>query len=108
MGGDFPRPEARKEMERYVERLRKIKLKKGRRKVRGQGDDPMRDREAGWEVKMSAASRAIGLRWLRMARDSVERKFKDKGERLREELRENLKKIQEEVSGVGCCGCVRV
>lgn len=97
MGGEFPRPSARKEMERYVEKLRRIKLKKGKKKVRGgEKEDDFSDQMSGFEVKMNAATKAIGLRWLRMARDSVEKKFRDRGEHLREDIKDVLKKIQEQ------------
>lgn len=98
LGGEFPRPQARKEMERYVEKLRRIKLKKGKKKVAGgaEKDDDYSDRMAEWEVKVNAATKAISLRWLRMARDSVEKKFRERGEKLREDIKEILKKIQEQ------------
>ena len=101
LGGDFPRPNARAEMERYVEKLRKIKLKKGRRDiagVQGSSDGPggVSEKEKGWDVKVSAATKAIGLRWLRMARDNVEKKFVERGDKLRGDLKEILKAIREE------------
>jgi len=100
LGGDFPRPTARAEMERYVEKLRKIKLRKGRKDIAGAqaADGPgVSAKEKGWgEVKISAATKAIGLRWLRMARDSVEKKFAERGDKLRTDLREILKAIREE------------
>ena len=96
MGGEFPRPSARKEMERYVDKLRRIKLKKGKKKIAGMAADPVLEREAQWEVNVNAATKAIGLRWLRMARDSCDRKFKEKGEKLRQDIKEMLKKVQEQ------------
>lgn len=79
---------------RYVEKLRKLKVKKGKRKVAGV--DPLSEEQSDWEVHATAATKALGLRWLRMARENVEKKHKEKGDRLREDLKNNLMKVKEE------------
>jgi hypothetical protein len=58
-----------------------VKLKKGKKAVAGSDDPEQKDEE--WEVKVTAATKAIGLRWLRLARENVERKFRERGDKLR-------------------------
>jgi hypothetical protein len=96
-GGTFPRPEARKQMEEYAEKMRARKLKKAhdRRHARpgldSDSDDDGNAQAAKWAVNVSAAGRALAQRWLRKAQDSMVAAFKGKGTNLRNELTETLK-----------------
>lgn len=55
---------------RYVERMRKQKLRGGKQAVAGaQQKQPL---SKDWKVDLNAASRALALRWLRAARERLE------------------------------------
>ena len=106
-GGTFPRPEARKQMEEYAEKMRQRKLKKARDKKRAAGggdDEGSGDDEAGasaaaaakWKVAVSAASRALAQRWLRKAQDSMLANFKAKGASLRAEVEKTMRMMAPE------------
>ena len=84
----FPRPEARKSMERYAEKMRQRKLKGGKKKIAGEvlREEEMDQAAEKWIVKVNAASSAIAQRWLRKAQDSLTAKFKGKGDQLRTDV----------------------
>jgi hypothetical protein len=88
LGGMFPRPEARKSMERYAEKMRQRKLKGGKKKIAGEvlREEEMDQAAEKWIVKVNAASSAIAQRWLRKAQDSLTAKFKGKGDQLRTDV----------------------
>jgi len=63
IGGAFPKKEARNQMERYAERMRKRKLDGGKQKIAGirNVDPEAQAREQKWEVELNAASNALAV-----------------------------------------------
>lgn len=56
---------------RYVEAMRKRKLRGGKQDVAGaKEDDDSRTKD--WKVELTAASKALALRWLRAAREGLD------------------------------------
>lgn len=56
---------------RYVEAMRKRKLRGGKQDIAGaKEDDDSRTKD--WIVELTAASRALALRWLRAAREGLD------------------------------------
>jgi hypothetical protein len=95
MGGEFPRPDARKEMEKYAEKMRKRKLKGGKEPpapgAKPHAEEEEMDEAASkWITQIDAASKAIAQRWLRKAQDAISGKFKEKGNGLRREVDQTL------------------
>ncbi|CAM9426180.1 unnamed protein product, partial [Ectocarpus fasciculatus] len=80
----FPKPEAKAQMERYVERMRKRKLQGGKQDIAGKKEEDPRTKD--WIVELSAASKALAVRWLRAAREGLDGKFRARGEKLREDV----------------------
>jgi hypothetical protein len=102
-GGTFPRPEARKQMMEYAEKMRarKLKMQKERRKAAGadldsDSEDDVDAAAATWVVKVSEASKALAQRWLRLAQDSMASQFKEKGAKLREDIAATLRAMSPE------------
>ena len=56
---------------RYVEAMRKRKLQGGKQDIAGAKED-VDSRTKDWKVDLTAASRALALRWLRAARERLE------------------------------------
>lgn len=91
LGGKFPRPEAKLQMDRYAQKLRNLKMKKAKAAAKAAGE---KGREVEDEVKefaeespaFTAATKALATRWIRMARDSLESKFRSKSETLKEDI----------------------
>jgi hypothetical protein len=83
LGGNFPRADARRQMEKYASHLRQLKMKKGKEiftaKISYQGDLNDRDRYNESTVQ-------IAENWILKARQSIEHKFRVKSEVLREDL----------------------
>mmetsp|Transcript_12959 Transcript_12959/g.27791 ORF Transcript_12959/g.27791 Transcript_12959/m.27791 type:complete len:2710 (-) Transcript_12959:932-9061(-) len=109
LGGDFPRPDAREQMQEYANRMREAKIRREARKkqknnrtakVAGEGG---RDAHGGdssekafGQVHLNAASTALLQRWVRLARKHVVTRGKEKAARVREELDAVLEKMPEE------------
>ncbi|CAM9444697.1 unnamed protein product, partial [Hapterophycus canaliculatus] len=66
----FPKPEAKAQMERYVEGMRRRKLQGGKQDIAGTKEEDPRTKD--WIVELNAASRALALRWLRAARQGLD------------------------------------
>jgi hypothetical protein len=101
LGGTFPRPEARGQMERYAQRMRDMKTRRGARTKRdravaGAAHDLDQDVHKDWPTQFSAVTVAIGQRWLKAARENTQKRFQERTEKLQEELRECLRKMKEE------------
>jgi hypothetical protein len=99
LGGLFPRPDAKRQMDRYSQKLRDLKMKKAREEAR-KGIEP---EEVGDELvkdfdvdTFNAATQALALRWIRLARDSLEARFRDKSAKIRETLGTCLGDMPEE------------
>ena len=97
IGGQFPRPQARRQMERYAQKLRQLKMKKSKDAVNAQlsgqqasGLDPFE------QMQITAVTKALALRWIRMARDKLESKFRIRGQDLAESLEQTLEHMPEE------------
>ena len=95
LGGTFPRPDARKQMEKYAQKLRELKMKKARDMV---GKEPIKniDNDENEAAQITAATKALALRWIRMARDFLESKFRLRSESFREDLEALLAQMPEE------------
>jgi hypothetical protein len=85
LGGTFPRADARKQMERYAQKLRELKMKKARDAAAGIQPKAM-EIDEGEAADITAATKALALRWIRMARDAMESKFRLRSETFREDL----------------------
>jgi len=102
LGGMFPRPDARKQMERYAQKLRQLKLKKAKDAVskdKDGGQVSELDKKLGFDsdqMVVDNATKALAQRWIRMARDSLQAKFKVRSEALRTELETVLESIHED------------
>ena len=99
MGGMFPRPEARRQMERYAQKLRQLKLKKAKDALKGDGGPSELDKKLGFDkdqIVVDAATKALAMRWIRMAKDSLSAKFKLRSETLRVDLDATLEDIHED------------
>eukprot|EP00945_MAST-04E_sp_MAST-4E-sp1_P006724 g6724.t1 len=93
LGGNFPRPNARAEMEAYAQKMRDYKLKKAREEAKAKGlisDDDDFDESSKMEVGyLNAATKALCKLWLIRARASL---VKEKEKRL-ENIRKELKRV---------------
>lgn len=100
LGGTFPRPDAKMQMEQYAEKMRKRKLRHQKQKPSRYGgltgEKEAEDADRQWEATLNAASKALAQRWLMLARDSIASKWGQKGEAVREQLDQTLEKISEE------------
>ena len=95
LGGAFPRADARKQMERYAQKLRELKMKKAR-DATGKPPPKADDDEENEAAQITAATKALALRWIRMARDAMESKFRGRSETFREDLESLLTMMPEE------------
>merc|ERR1711871_991113 len=92
LGGDFPRPGAREEMEIYAQKMRDRKLgktkKKKKRGAMGEEDSSDDDGPDSWPKKLHlrAATKALAVRWLKNARTSRDKRHKEKCDNLMEDL----------------------
>merc|ERR1712070_368016 len=92
LGGAFPRPDARRQMERYAAKLRQAKMKKARDQV-SMDIPPSLDGTDAVNVDFNAATKALALRWVRLARDGLESRFRIRSENLREDLDNTLSQM---------------
>ena len=96
LGGNFPRPNARAEMEEYAQKMRDYKLKKAREEAKAKGlisDDDDFDPDSKMEVGyINAASKALCQLWLIKAKESL---ILEKQKRL-----QNIRKELTRVSGL--------
>jgi hypothetical protein len=94
LGGPFPRTDARRQMERYAQKLRQAKMKKARDSVNV--EIPMAADGTATQVTVNAATKALALRWVRLARDGLESRFRVRSENPREDLENTLSQMPEE------------
>jgi len=94
LGGMFPRPEAKKQMDKYAQKLRQLKLKKTREQL----NDSMtlKKEDIKEELIFNAATSALAIKWVRAAREALETKFRVRSETLREDLDATLVQMPEE------------
>ena len=76
LGGSFPRPDARRQMERYAAKLRQAKMKKARDQVTIDVPPSLDGTDEVSNVDFNAATKALALRWVRLARDGLESRFR--------------------------------
>lgn len=98
LGGTFPRPNARAEMEAYAAKMREYKLRKAKADMRAAGfisDDEDEDGNIKLKVgHINAASKALAQLWLQRAR-----KFrKETVIKQREDMKLDLRRIKEQLS----------
>ena len=103
LGGVFPRPDARKQMDNYAQKMRQLKLSKASKKATKSGSEALAAaavkaelQEKFGNVVANAATKALAQRWIRLARDSMESKFREKSEQLKIDLADLLTKMPEE------------
>jgi len=103
LGGQFPRPDARKQMENYAQKMRQLKLNKAHKKATKSGSEALAAaavkaelQEKFGNVVANAATKALAQRWIRLARDSMESKFRERSEQLKTDLADLLTKMPEE------------
>lgn len=94
LGGPFPRPDAKRQMERYAHKLRQMKMKKARDSVNVDIAPAIDGTQAALDI--TAATKALGIRWIRLARDGLESRFRVRSENLREDLENTLNNMPEE------------
>merc|ERR1711988_1339827 len=92
LGGPFPRPDAKRQMERYAQKLRQAKMKKARDQVK-LDVPPSLDGMNVVNIDFNAATKALALRWVRLARDGLESRFRIRSENLREDLENTLSRM---------------
>jgi hypothetical protein len=99
LGGKFPRPEANAQMERYAQKLKEMKMKKVKIEVVKDADkldELKKDLEEKFgKATFNAATAALAIRWVRLARDSLSSKFREKSVQLREDLEKCLNDMPE-------------
>jgi hypothetical protein len=89
-------------MDRYAQKLRNLKTKKAKAAAKKAADGIV-DGEAevdlskeAEESRFNAATKALAFRWIRMARDSMESKFRGKSENLKDEIATLISSMPEE------------
>merc|ERR1711968_335336 len=98
LGGNFPRPNARAEMEEYAQKMRDYKLRKAKADMRAAGfisDDEDEDGNIKLKVgHINAASKALAQLWLQRAR-----KFRKATViKQREDMKLDLRRVREHLS----------
>jgi hypothetical protein len=100
LGGKFPRSEAKLQMDRYAQKLRNLKLKKAKAQametesaINEEDNGALRIEDA---MTINTATRALAIRWIRMARDSIESKFRTKSVTLKEDIENLLREMSPE------------
>jgi hypothetical protein len=79
-------------MERYAQKLRQAKMKKARDQVK-LDVPPSLDGMNVINIDFNAATKALALRWVRLARDGLESRFRIRSENLREDLENTLSQM---------------
>merc|ERR1711871_1794974 len=100
LGGTFPRPNARGEMEIYAKKMREFKLKKAKADMRAKGyisDDEDEDGNVKLKVgDINAATKALAKHWLLKARASLIQEKKKRMSRIKEDLKTMTSAITED------------
>jgi len=97
LGGTFPRPDAREQMEEYAKRMRDLKARKGMKKAKTRGERAMDAGSVSFgHVNLNAASTAIISLWMRKAKLSLVQRSNEIAARLRKELSELVGQIHED------------
>merc|ERR1712166_1474130 len=100
LGGAFPRPSARAEMEAYAAKMREYKLKKAKADMRAKGFISDDEDEAG-NVKLkvgyiNAASKALAQLWLERAREYRKKTVVKEREGMKVDIRRVMEHLTEE------------
>jgi len=82
-------------MERYAQKLRELKMKKARDVLSG-APIQIEGFEQQEDAAISSATKALALRWVRLARDAMESKFRHRSETFREDVGALLVQMPEE------------
>merc|ERR1711865_755368 len=98
LGGAFPRPAAREQMEAYARKRRERKEKGGKKKPKTDSpyDTDEEETMKKWVVNVNAASKALMLLWLRKAREKKDVDDGAKAAAIRKQVDDTLGKMQEE------------
>merc|ERR1712146_240194 len=100
-GGQFPREDARVQMEKYAQKMRQLKIKKAKEAIGGGSEAKrMEEQKRALEeqfgpVDVNATTAALAQRWIRKARESLEAKFRGRSQGLRDELEAALAQMPE-------------
>ena len=97
LGGTFPRPDAREQMEDYAKRMRDMKARKGRKKKKKSKADRIVDASevSFGHVHLTAASTAILNLWVKKAKHSIVSRSNEVAATLRAEQAALLSQIHE-------------
>ena len=100
LGGSFPRPNARAEMEAYAAKMREYKLKKAKADMRAKGfisDDEDEDGNVKLKVGyINAASKALAQLWLERAREYRKTTIIKEREDMKLDIRRVMEHLTEE------------
>ena len=100
LGGQFPRPGARAEMEAYAAKMREYKLKKAKADMRAKGfisDDEDEDGNVKLKVGyINAASKALAQLWLERAREYRKTTVIKERENMKLDIRRVMEHLTEE------------
>jgi hypothetical protein len=103
LGGSFPRDDARRQMEKYAQRMRQLKMKKAKEAVGQVVSEAEKAEEMKkaltdqfGEVSVDAATKALAQRWIRLAKESLEAKFRSRSEQIRQDLQAALAQMPEQ------------
>ena len=99
LGGKFPRENAKKEMDQYTKKLKNLKemnAKKNKKMLKnGHKGATLPDKDKEFTL-FSAATKLMARRWILLARESLENKFRARTEELKDETEKVLKEMKEE------------
>ena len=100
LGGQFPRPNARAEMEAYAAKMREYKLKKAKADMRAKGfisDDEDEDGNVKLRIgHINAASKALAQLWLERAREYRKKTVVKERENMKLDIRRVMEHLSEE------------
>jgi len=102
VGGLFPRPDAKRQMDNYAQKMRQLKLKKAKKKLKS-GSEALAATAVNEELQekygrvvANAATKALARRWVQLAKESIETKFRTRSGDIQEDLGIILSQMAEE------------
>lgn len=91
LGGNFPREEAKDQTQKYVELMKKKKVK---RSLPVRNEASLNERKLDWrDVKLNYSGRMIAINWLKSARNEKFERFQARGKEIRKLLHSTLEKM---------------
>ena len=95
LGGKFPRDKANQEVDKYTRKLKQFKAKKTKKALKEVSEADKRAAQEEGRI-YTAATKALAMRWLRMAKDVLDIKFRARTENLTDETEKILQQMPEE------------